>query len=149
MRFILFFSEDLWAVHMKITYEKLISFMCLLVSKVRNIVSIRKLKTFWKSAKYQRAHFNCCNFTQKPDVRGTVKTSFLQALNTEVNSQHGRRAGKEEMDRTDRVLFRRKRKIPTEGKAIVKLMPNTNRKWRNYLNNLTNKTSKSFSWHDA
>lgn len=77
-------------------------------------------------------------------------TGFLKALNTEVNSKQGSRDWERgEVDRTDYFPFKRKREIPTKGNDIVKLMPNRNRQWRNHLNNLTDKASKSFSRHDT
>lgn len=80
-------SEDFQVVYIKNIHAKLILFVFLMISKVRNIVSIRKLRTFWKSAKYQRVYFNSRNFTQKPNVWGIVKTSFLKVLKKSLPSK--------------------------------------------------------------
>lgn len=92
MRFILILSsEDLQGVYMKNIHAELISFMFLLISEVRNIVKFGKLRTFWKSIKYQRAYFTSYNFTQEPSF-GDHKDQFLKvctALSMEVNSKQG------------------------------------------------------------
>lgn len=127
MRFILLHSsEDLQAVYMKSIHVKLISFMFLLISKVRNTLSIEKLNIL-KNYQVPRGYFNSYNFTQKPNALGIIKTSFLKALKMEVNSNQGSRGLENGKWIEKPAFFNRKRKITTRGKTTVKLVANTNR----------------------
>lgn len=142
-------SEHLQAVYTRDIHAELNSFLVLLISEVRNTAITGKLRTFWECNKYQGGYFNSCHFTQKPNVVGIIKTSFLKALNTEVNSKQGSRIWGNGKWMKQTFFLTEKEKYPGKGKATVKLVPNRNRQWKKHLNNLTHKTSQRLPWHDT
>lgn len=102
-------------------HAELNSFLVLLISEVRNTAITGKLRTFWECNKYQGGYFNSCHFTQKPNVVGIIKTSFLKALNTEVNSKQGSRIWGNGKWMKQTFFFNWKGKIPRKGKSYCQI----------------------------
>ena len=110
----------------------------------------RKIENILEKHHVTKSLFQFLWFHTKAKCYRDHKDQYLKVCVTfsmEANFKQGVEAGKME-NRIDFFFFNRKGKIPLPGRPIIKLVPNRNRQWINYLNNLTDRTFKSSSWHD-